>query len=169
MNLDEYSSLDGIGLAGLVRMREVSAIELAETGLAAIAKVNPQINAVIETYDVPADVTQPGDDAPFAGVPFLLKDIGSHDAGVKFELGSRLAAGTSRAAMGIGTCEPVSQQRCNCARAYKHSRDGVKLHNRARAIRADTQSVEPFTHCWRIVGRSSCCGRGGDGAYCPCQ
>lgn len=93
MNLDEYSSYDGIELAGLVRKGDISALELAKTGLAAIEKINPQINAVIETYEVATDLPQPAIDGTFAGVPFLLKDIGSHDAGVKFELGSRLAQG----------------------------------------------------------------------------
>lgn len=93
MDLAEYSGFDGLGLAGLVRKGEVSPVELAQTGLAAIARVNPWVNAVIETYDHAPDTARPAADAPFAGVPFLLKDIGSHDAGVKLELGSRLARG----------------------------------------------------------------------------
>lgn len=96
MNLTDYAQHDGLGLAQLVRDKQVSAAELAQTGLRAIAALNPALNAVIETYDnasevcaaAPADLT-----APFTGVPFLLKDIGSHDAGVTFELGSRLAQG----------------------------------------------------------------------------
>lgn len=93
MNLAEYASFDGLGLAELVRNGEVSALELARTGLEAIARLNPDINAVIETYEKAPEKAQPAADAPFAGVPFLLKDIGSHDADVKFELGSRLAKG----------------------------------------------------------------------------
>jgi amidase len=94
MDLAAYAALDGIGLGDLVRKGEISAREAAETGLRAIAALNPAINAVIEVYpDAPHKVAAAPLDAPFAGVPFLLKDIGSHDAGVTFELGSRLARG----------------------------------------------------------------------------
>ncbi len=95
MNLEEYSRYDGLGLAQLVHEGQISRRELALAGLKAIAAANPALNAVIETYDHAADAAAPevSRDAPFAGVPFLLKDIGSHDADVRFELGSRLAAG----------------------------------------------------------------------------
>ena len=95
MKLGEYSGFDGLGLAALVRNQEVTPEELAQTALRAIQVANPALNAVIEVYDPPESGAayvgaEPG---PFAGVPFLLKDIGSHDANVKFELGSRLARG----------------------------------------------------------------------------
>lgn len=94
MNLSEYARYDGLGLADLVRRKQVSAAELAETGLRAIALANPAVNAVIETYtDAAGRLPPQAPDAPFGGVPFLLKDIGSHDANVRFELGSRLAQG----------------------------------------------------------------------------
>ncbi|MCC6827271.1 MAG: amidase [Novosphingobium sp.] len=93
MDLKDYTRFDGLGLADLVQRGEVSAAELAQTGLEAIARVNPQVNAVIESYaDAPAKAA-PAKDAPFAGVPFLIKDIGSHDAGGLCELGSRLTKG----------------------------------------------------------------------------
>lgn len=91
MELREYAQYDGLGLAELVRTGQVSAAELAETGLRAIAAMNPVLNAVIESYDdAPAGASSEG---PFGGVPFLLKDIGSHDSDVLFELGSRLTQG----------------------------------------------------------------------------
>lgn len=94
MNLTDYAQHDALGLAELVRRRDVSAAELARTGLQAIAALNPALNAVIETYDeAPNRLAEPDAGAVFGGVPFLLKDIGSHDAGVTFELGSRLAQG----------------------------------------------------------------------------
>lgn len=93
MDIEEYSRFDGLGLAQLVRQGQVSAAELARTALAAIASANPALNAVIEVYDTAAEQAAPQRDATFAGVPFLLKDIGSHDNGVKFELGSRLCRG----------------------------------------------------------------------------
>ena len=95
LRLSEYSNFDGLGLAALVRRREISRRELAETGLRAIQAANPALNAIIEVYDQAGIAAAHAQDEAglFAGVPFLLKDIGSHDANVKFELGSRLAQG----------------------------------------------------------------------------
>lgn len=94
MRLDEYAALDGVALADLVRRRAVSAREVADTALRAIEAVNPTLRAVIETYDDGPDTARaasPG--APFAGVPFLVKDIGLHFKGRLVELGSRLCRG----------------------------------------------------------------------------
>ncbi|MBU9597076.1 amidase [Burkholderia multivorans] len=96
MNLSEYADYDAMGLAELVRSRQVSPRELAQTGLSAIAALNPTLNAVIEVYEDAVERSPAPDTlstGPFPGVPFLLKDIGSHDNGVTFELGSRLARG----------------------------------------------------------------------------
>jgi amidase len=94
MNLAEYASYDGLGLAELVRSGQVSARELAELLLAAVERLNSRINAVLETYPERASALGPhAPDGPFAGVPFLLKDIGSGEAGQLQELGSRLARG----------------------------------------------------------------------------
>lgn len=91
MNLDEYARHDAVGLAELVRRRAVSARELAETALAAIAAVNPKINAVVETFpERAAEATSSG---PLGGVPFLRKDILIQEQGGLTEFGSRLGAG----------------------------------------------------------------------------
>lgn len=96
MKLSDYAAHDALGLADLVRRRAVSRRELADTALAAIAQMNPTLNAVIETYEAAASTLDDAPDTqnrPFFGVPFLLKDIGAHDAGVLNELGSRIAKG----------------------------------------------------------------------------
>jgi amidase len=95
MNLEEYSSCDGVALAELVRKREVSPKELVRLFVEAVEKVNPQINAVIEVYK---DRVEGLDDhvvlaGPFAGVPFLMKDIGAGEGGRLQESGSRLMKG----------------------------------------------------------------------------
>lgn len=96
MDLKQYSQLDGLAIGELVNGGEVSRSEVRAAAVAAIELANPAINAVIETFQ-PSDSVdgrRGGDTAaPFAGVPFLLKDLGAHDAGVTFELGSRLTAG----------------------------------------------------------------------------
>jgi amidase len=91
MKLDEYSRYDAMGLADLVRRRTVTARELAQTALAAIAAVNPRINAVVETFpERAAGATEAG---PLGGVPFLRKDILIQEMGGLTEAGSRLASG----------------------------------------------------------------------------
>jgi amidase len=91
VRLDEYSCYDAVGLSELVRRREVSPAELAQTALAAIAAVNPKINAVIETF--PERAASADGSGPLGGVPFLRKDILIQEAGGLTEFGSRLAAG----------------------------------------------------------------------------
>ncbi|MCJ7532012.1 MAG: amidase family protein, partial [Anaerolineales bacterium] len=95
MKIQEYVQYDGLGLAELIRKKEVSATELAVLALEAVAKVNPQINAVIEVYSQRVETADNGLNpaAPFAGVPFFIKDFGSAEAGQRQELGSRLAKG----------------------------------------------------------------------------
>ena len=91
MTFDEYSGLDAVGLSELVRRREVSPPELAQTALAAIAAVNPKINAVVETF--PERAASATGSGPLGGVPFLRKDILIQEEGGLTEFGSRLAAG----------------------------------------------------------------------------
>ncbi len=95
MKLDEYVQYDATGLAELVRKREVGATELAQLAAAGVEKVNPALNAVIETYadriDDLDESTIP--DGPFRGVPFFLKDLGPRQQGRRQEAGSRLMKG----------------------------------------------------------------------------
>jgi hypothetical protein len=91
MTLDEYSRYDAVGLAELVRRQEISPTELAHTALAAVAAVNPRINAVVETF--PERVASATASGPLGGVPFLRKDILIQEAGGLTEFGSRFAAG----------------------------------------------------------------------------
>src|SRR5215208_5705685 len=95
MKLDEYAAYDALGLAALVANGDVTPTELAKAAAAAIAAVNPSLNAVIETY---ADRIDDLDEAalgngPFRGVPFLIKDVFGHEAGRRMEFGSRLCRG----------------------------------------------------------------------------
>ncbi|HEU4818841.1 MAG TPA: amidase, partial [Janthinobacterium sp.] len=79
MQLHEYTRFDGLGLAQLLRQGDVSAAELHDAARRACAAVNPQLNAVVELW--PADVTPIDGVAPFAGVPFLIKDVAVTMAG----------------------------------------------------------------------------------------
>ncbi|WP_106965089.1 amidase [Amycolatopsis orientalis] len=93
VKISEYASCDAVGLADLIARGEVTAAEVADAAARAVEAVNPQINAVVETW-APEDA--PGS-APLAGVPFLIKDLGVAMAGKRSELGSRLAAGSAAA------------------------------------------------------------------------
>jgi amidase len=77
MAFREYGSYDGLGLAALVRSRQVSAGELLDEAIARTAKVDPQVNAVVvKHYDYARRQIDNGlPDGPFTGVPFLLKDL----------------------------------------------------------------------------------------------
>ncbi len=90
----EYTRHDGLGLAALVRSGEVSAAELLETALARIDQHNPALNAVIRRRDdkVRAELPRIDPAAPFAGVPFLIKDLVASLAGEPTASGTRLLA-----------------------------------------------------------------------------
>ena len=77
MAFKEYGNYDAVGLAELVRKKDVTAAELLDEAIARTAKVDPQINAVVvKHYDYAERQIDTGlPDGPFTGVPFLLKDL----------------------------------------------------------------------------------------------
>ncbi|WP_433744135.1 amidase [Paenibacillus amylolyticus] len=93
MSSFSYTSYDAVGLAELIRSRELSPVELLEAAFARLEEVNPQLNAVIRTYETrareEAGLVRPGEQ-PFAGVPLLLKDISQSLEGELLTSGSRL-------------------------------------------------------------------------------
>ena len=94
MKLSEYIRQDGLGLADLVHRREVTGTEVLDCARRMLEAVDPQINAVVETYPEPLEGSaDPA--APFSGVPFVIKDLVLHAAGQRVEMGSRLAKGFS--------------------------------------------------------------------------
>ncbi len=91
---EDYVRHDGLGLAALVRSGEVSPGELLETAIARIEAHNPALNAVIRTrYDAArSEAAQVDRAAPFAGVPFLVKDLVATIGGEPTGNGNRLLA-----------------------------------------------------------------------------
>ena len=77
MSFREYGDYDAVGLAELVRNRQVTPAELLDEAIARTAKVDPKINAVVvKHYDYAQRQVAHGlPDGPFTGVPFLLKDL----------------------------------------------------------------------------------------------
>src|SRR5215831_3732112 len=79
----EYEQYDALGLANLVRQRQVTAEELLEAAIARVEARNPTVNAVVhKLYDYGRQAIAAGlPDGPFTGVPFLLKDLSASLAG----------------------------------------------------------------------------------------
>ena len=89
MRVDEYAACDATALAEVVRRGEVTAAEVYQAAVAALAAVDRDLNAVAGgPWDRPLDYAA---DGPFGGVPFVLKDLGCHPAGVPIRGGSRLS------------------------------------------------------------------------------
>ncbi|WP_370936787.1 amidase [Amycolatopsis sp. cg13] len=88
MNIDEYAALDATALAAVIASGEVTAEEVAALAIEAIGKVNPELNAVADgPFERPLEYSP---DGRFAGVPFAIKDIVLHAAGVPTRMGTRL-------------------------------------------------------------------------------
>lgn len=101
MSWEEWTSHDAVGLAERVRSGELTPAELARQAAAGIAKTNPSLSAVVEVFeDVVADPLSDGLDpaGPFAGVPFLMKDLGPTLKGRLQEQGSLFMRGNRPAA-----------------------------------------------------------------------
>ncbi len=79
-----YDSHDALGLAELVRNKEVSPAELLDEAIARSERLHPQLNAVvIRMHELARSQIERGlPDGPLRGVPFLLKDLASAYAGV---------------------------------------------------------------------------------------
>ncbi|UGY14319.1 amidase [Bradyrhizobium septentrionale] len=77
MAFKEFGDYDAVGLAELVRNKDVTAKELLDEAVARTAAVDPKINAVVvKHYDYAERQIAKGlPDGPFTGVPFLLKDL----------------------------------------------------------------------------------------------
>jgi amidase len=94
---DALGDHDATGLAALVRAGDVTPLELVDAAIERIELVDPQLNAVIHPRferaqaeaAVAAERARAEDAGPFAGVPFLVKDITCHQAGEPFHEGMR--------------------------------------------------------------------------------
>lgn len=90
----EYGNYDALGLAALVKRREVSATELLDAALERAAVRDPLINAItipLEEFARKA-IAEGLPSGPFEGVPFLLKDLTASVAGVRMTRTSRFFA-----------------------------------------------------------------------------
>ncbi len=91
----EYANYDGLGLAELVRRKQVTPPEILDAALARIAALNPKLGCVPLRMDEMArrQLAEGRVYGPFMGVPFLLKDLYLQLKGSPLTNGSRLFDG----------------------------------------------------------------------------
>ena len=92
MNNSEYFSYDALGLAELVRTKQISSIELLEVAIALTEKLDSKLNAVpIKHFELARENLKNNTDSGiFNGVPFLLKDLNNYLRGTVTSGGSRV-------------------------------------------------------------------------------
>lgn len=95
MRYDEYAQLDGVAMASLVRKGDVTPAELLACAIERAEAVNGRLNAIVyKGYDDARKAAETLDrNAPFAGVPFLIKDLYCDVAGWPMSNGSRFFRG----------------------------------------------------------------------------
>ena len=87
--MQNYAEYDATALAELVQKKEVSAKELLAAAVARAAVTEPQLNAIVRRLDEMGRETAARPlSGPFAGVPFLVKDIAQDIDGVPTMAGS---------------------------------------------------------------------------------
>jgi amidase/6-aminohexanoate-cyclic-dimer hydrolase len=87
--MDDYSGFDGLAQAALVASKQVTPAELLESAIARAEALNPQLNFIAQKlYDRARNAPQIA--GPFAGVPFLVKDLHMDIAGERAGEGSHL-------------------------------------------------------------------------------
>lgn len=91
----EYDQFDGIGLAKIIREKQISAVEVIEEAIRRAEELNPKLNAIITPmYDFAREaVKRIPPDALFYGVPFVLKDVHHALKGTPMRSGSELLKG----------------------------------------------------------------------------
>ncbi|GAA2812619.1 amidase [Kitasatospora paracochleata] len=108
MTARETALLDATAQAELVRSGEVTAAELVGWAIERIERLNPLLNAVVTPlHEAAAAAARARPSGPFAGVPYLLKDLVAEAAGTPFTEGSRFLAGF----VSDRDCELVRRQR----------------------------------------------------------
>jgi amidase len=90
--LATYANADALELGGMVNRGDVSPEELVDCAITQIERLNPALNAVIhKLYDMGRASSKTVDrTAPFAGVPYLLKELASSWVGAPLTNSSRL-------------------------------------------------------------------------------
>ena len=88
--MTDFAALDATDQAALVRSGEVSATELVQSAIDRAERVNGELNAIIHPrYERALEDAARPLSGPFAGVPFVLKDLDGTAAGEPLHAGTR--------------------------------------------------------------------------------
>ena len=93
----EYTNYDGLGIAELIRNKEISPIDPLDSAIDLIEKLNPKLNAVHRTmyhYAFESINRNKELNGTFIGVPFLMKDMDSSLANYHMMQGSKYLKNT---------------------------------------------------------------------------
>lgn len=169
MNKQEYIQYDGLGLAELIKTKQVTSSELLDAAISEIETQNPNLNAVIYTrYEKARLASSLDSEGVFAGVPMLLKDISQEMKGEVKSLGSKA----------------LQNYRASCDSEYvkRLRKSGVLFLGQTNVpefgLMAITEPIHygPTRNPWNrdytpggSSGGSLRCGSFGDGSYCWCQ
>ena len=93
ISFNDYRAFDALGLATAIRKGDLSRREVLDAALARVAEANPRVNAISYLHTDGADTAQADPGAPFAGVPYFIKDLHAPVAGIPLRHGSRLFEG----------------------------------------------------------------------------
>lgn len=82
--MDDLANFDLLGQADLVKSGEITAEELVDAAIRRADRVDPALNAIVLRLDEDArqEARRSSRASPFAGAPFLVKDLYCHMAGV---------------------------------------------------------------------------------------
>jgi amidase len=91
----DFQQHDALGIAELIRRKEITPREAVMASIHCIEALNPRLNAVVHQMFERAlsDCEGPIPEGPFHGVPFLLKDLTAQCEGEPITSGSRLFKG----------------------------------------------------------------------------
>ncbi|PPR21014.1 MAG: hypothetical protein CFH39_01980 [Alphaproteobacteria bacterium MarineAlpha10_Bin2] len=147
--MQEFAKYDAMGLAELVKNKDVKPIELVEAAITRIESVNDKLACVnIKNYEN-ARAQAEGDvpDGPFSGVPLLLKDLITGYEGMRTTNGSRyfedfVAPVDSAIATRISSC--INWSTCDTpASPQAPSSTSVPLHSLPRIDGPSRRFTEP--------------------------
>jgi amidase len=98
MRATDMADWDATETAAAIRSGDVSALEAVDAAIARAEAIDPQLNFLVaEDFDRARErARQPLGNGPFAGVPFLIKDLDDF-AGLPTRLGTRSTAGAAPA------------------------------------------------------------------------
>ncbi len=92
--MNDLGVLDATDQAALVRDGEITAVECVTAAIERIEALDPALNAIVtRSFEQALDAAAAGPTGPFAGVPFVVKDLVVERTGMPFTEGSRFLRG----------------------------------------------------------------------------